>query len=251
MRRTLIMGNWKMNLGAREAIALASSLERELALADVDADVAVCPSFPHLTEVRSRLEGSPITVGAQDCVAEEPGAVTGGVSARQIAELGMRWVILGHSERRAIFGEGDPLLARKLRTALGEGLFPVLCVGERLEEREAGDTESVVLGQLRGALEGIDAEPAKRVTIAYEPVWAIGTGRNALPNDVAEVHAAIRGEFADGFGPEMAESLRILYGGSVKAENVASYLGLDDVDGGLVGGASLSTEGFMGILAQV
>jgi triosephosphate isomerase len=250
-RRPLIMGNWKMNLDRSAAVSLARGLRRHVAGTKLSCDVAVCPSHVHLAEVVSAVEGSTITVGGQDCVAQGPGAVTGGTSARQLRDLGLRWVILGHSERRGIFAEDDALLSRKLAAAFAEGLEVVLCVGETEGQRDRGDTESVVLGQLRGAVEGQEDAARQGLTLAYEPVWAIGTGRNARPEDVAQVHRSLRSAAGELLGEDCAASLRILYGGSVKPANMADYAGLPDVDGALVGGASLDVESFAGILAAV
>jgi triosephosphate isomerase (TIM) len=250
-RRPLIMGNWKMNLSRAAAASLARGLKRELAGQVVACEVAVCPSHIHLAEVSEILAGSTIGVGAQDCAAQRPGAVTGATSADQVRELGLRWVILGHSERRAIFGESDALLASKLRTAFDSGLEVVLCVGETETQRDAGQTRAVVLAQLEGALSGVGEAARKGLTLAYEPVWAIGTGRNAVPADVAEVHASLRSAAAGLLGDDVAAALRILYGGSVKPSNIADYIEVEDVDGALVGGASLAVESFLGILRGV
>ncbi len=250
-RRPLIVGNWKMNLSMARARSLARGLGRSLAGETFEVEVGVCPTFVHLSEVAHLLEGSSVRVGAQDCVAQSPGAVTGGVCASQLRELGMKWVLVGHSERRAIFGEGDDLLAAKLGAAVDAGLEVILCVGETEEQRRRGETEAVVVGQLRGALRDGPSQSPQALTLAYEPVWAIGTGRNASAADVAEVHATLRNAVAEVFDPDTAASLRILYGGSVKPSNITEYMEIEDVDGALVGGASLEVESFLGILRGV
>lgn len=244
-RPTLVMGNWKMNLTRAEAVALA----RELAEASPDIPggaVVVCPSPVHVDAVAGAIAGSGIGLGAQDVVAEDAGAFTGGTSVAQLAELGTRWVLVGHSERRAVFGEQDELLERKFAAVVAGGLRPVLCVGETLEEREAGRTAERVVAQLD---QGLPAEPGTDFAIAYEPVWAIGTGRNAVLADVVEVHTLIRERLAERVGAGLAEAVPVLYGGSVNETNAGEYLSHPQVDGALVGGASLDAARFGQICA--
>lgn len=247
-RRPLMMGNWKMNLGLDAARALAEGLVRGTKTTFAGPEVVVCPSYVHLPAVAQILDGSKITWGAQDCVAQEPGAVTGGVSAEQLRELGARWVILGHSERRQHFQESDANVREKVRAAFRVGLAPVVCVGETLSQREAGRTEEIVSTQVQGAIEGLGPEQIAALTVAYEPVWAIGTGHAAEPDDAQTVHALIRGLLAEAGSADVADGLRILYGGSVNEKNVAAYMNCDDVDGALVGGASLDPERFLAIV---
>ena len=247
MRRPFVCGNWKMNTLSREAGNLASDVGRLTATAR-DVDVGIAPPFVHLAAVARRIEDSRVLLGAQNCHWEDRGAFTGEISPPMLKDVGCKFVILGHSERRQYFGEDDAVVARKARAALAAGLDLILCVGERLEEREADRTLEVVERQLRGALEGFGAAELERVTVAYEPVWAIGTGRTATPEQAQEVHRAIRGIVADVGGDAVAAVMRIQYGGSVKPENAARLLAEPDVDGALVGGASLDAESFAAIV---
>lgn len=247
-RRPLILGNWKMNLSLAEATALARDLKRQVATFYAGPETGVCPSYPHLVAVRELLEGSTIGVGAQEMVEAEPGAFTGGVCAEQLRELDMRWVLVGHSERRQYCGETDDGVAAKIRAAFRVGLTPVACFGETLAEREGGQTEEVVARQVGAALEGLSAPQIEGLVLAYEPVWAIGTGLNAEVDDVKEVHRLLRGLLAERGGGPVAESVRILYGGSVKPQNIAAYMACEDVDGALVGGASLDAGSFVQLL---
>ena len=242
------MGNWKMNLSLADARALAEELRRRTSTTFAGPQVAVCPSPLHLTTVGRALEGSAIELGGQDCVPQEPGAVTGGTSAEQLREAGARWVILGHSERRQYFKESDAFIREKVRAAFRVGLSPVLCVGETLAQREGGRTEEIVSGQIQGALEEFSPEAVGAMTVAYEPVWAIGTGRNAEVDDVVRMHGLIRGLLTELAGSDAAEKVRILYGGSVNEKNVSAYMAGRDVDGALVGGASLDAERFLAIV---
>jgi triosephosphate isomerase len=212
-------------------------------LGDARAQVAVAPPFTALGAVKQALQGSSIQLFAQNCHFEKQGAFTGEVSAAMLRDVGCDGVILGHSERRQLFGETDESVARKLKAALDEGLSPIVCVGETLQEREAGRTWDVVSRQVRGALSGLDVQALGRITIAYEPVWAIGTGRNATAAQAQEVHAQIRGLLRE-LGGAVADSIRIQYGGSVKPDNAAELLSQPDVDGALVGGASLKADDF-------
>ena len=215
-----------------------------------DADVAVAPSSTALYAVAKRLEDGPVTVAAQDCFWEDKGAFTGEVSPRQLADAGCKYVIIGHSERRQLFGEMDAAVNLKARAALRAGLSPIVCVGETLAERDAGETLGRVQAQLDAGLADIDAAGLERVVIAYEPVWAIGTGRNATPAQAEEVHRFIRTRVATR-AADVAARMRILYGGSVKPDNIAALMAEEDIDGGLVGGASLSAESFIRIVQLV
>jgi len=246
-RRPFLAGNWKMNLNRAGALTLARAV-REHAASRAGLDCAVFPPFVYLGEVAAALSGSRVRAGAQDLWTEKKGAFTGEVSSEMIRDCGASLVLVGHSERRHVIGEGDDLVARKLRAALDGGLEAILCVGERLEEREGGSTEAVLERQFRAAFESLAPAEFPRVTIAYEPVWAIGTGRNATPAQAQEVHGFVRRLVAERFGPASAEGSRILYGGSVTPENAAELLAGPDVDGLLVGGASLDAAKFAGIL---
>lgn len=247
MRRFFVAGNWKMHGTLTECVELARQVRDRLA-GVTEVDVAVCPPFPYLVPVGGELTGSPIGLGAQNCYHELKGAYTGEVSPTMLVDCGCRYVILGHSERRHILGETDDFIRKKLEASLGVGLTPILCVGETLEEREGGKTMSVVERQVRTGLEGLPAESLRRIVIAYEPVWAIGTGRNATPEQAQEVHAFIRELLRSLGGDEAAQEIRIQYGGSVKPGNAASLLEQPDVDGALVGGASLDAGQFAAIV---
>ncbi|MBL8693236.1 MAG: triose-phosphate isomerase [Planctomycetes bacterium] len=246
-RRRFIAGNWKMNLDRAGAAGLISALRAKLPH-DPGFDVAVFPPFPYLELAVNACAGSCISVGAQNCSHELKGAFTGDVSATMILDLGARRVLLGHSERRHVFGETDVIIAKKMATALGIGLHPILCVGETLDERKAGQTSDVVLRQLREGLAPVAAAQLASVTLAYEPVWAIGTGVNATPEQAGEVHSILRNALAASHGRATADSMRILYGGSVTPDNAASLLAVPGVDGALVGGASLDASKFVPIL---
>lgn len=248
MRTPLVLGNWKMNLGARQAIGLARDLKRAVAAGGSRATVGVCPSPVHVASVREGLEGSSIQVGSQDLVAQEPGAFTGGTSAEQLRELGVTFTLIGHSERRHVFGETDQDVVAKVAAAHRASLLPVVCYGETLDQREAGRTRDVVLGQVEAALAGLSAAQVSALVLAYEPVWAIGTGRNAEVADAVDVHRTTRAWVSDRFGPEAAAAVRIVYGGSVKPDNASGYLAETEIDGALVGGASLQADSFLGIL---
>jgi len=242
-RLPIIAGNWKMHTNLEECQALLSALREGLAPEGVE--VVVCPPFPFLALAARELAGSPIRLGAQNAHWEQEGAYTGEVSPRMLAGL-CQYVILGHSERRAYFGESDALINRKLQAALQAGLWPILCLGETLDEREAGRTEEVLVRQLREALAGI-AIP-RELVIAYEPVWAIGTGRPATGPLANEACALIRRELAALAGPEVAQAIRIQYGGSVSPQNIAEFMSQPEIDGALVGGASLRAEAFIAIV---
>ncbi len=252
MRKKLIAGNWKMNLTAPEAEALVAALRKHLdPLAGEiarDREVMVAPPFVAIPAVAAALAGSAIALGAQNMHFEEKGAFTGEVSAPMLKAFAVRYVIIGHSERRHIFNETDELIDRKIKSALHHGLCPILCVGETQEEHDSGRTLEVVLRQLQNGLEAVRDAAVGAVTLAYEPVWAIGTGRNATPQQAAIVHGAIREALKDRYGGAAAEAMRILYGGSVTPENVDSLVSKPDIDGALVGGASLKADSFVRIV---
>jgi len=238
-----------MNKGPREGAALAGEIREGIEeRGDPGCGVVLIPPFVTLPAVMEAIGGSSIECGAQDIFYEESGAFTGEISGGMLAELGVRYVLVGHSERRHVIGESEELVARKLKAALAGGLFPVFCVGELLEERESGRAENVVLGQVSSALEALTNGECSKVLLAYEPVWAIGTGRTATPEDASRMHGIIRGALEDLRGKEISESTTILYGGSVKPQNAAELFSAPDVDGVLVGGASLSAESFLGIV---
>jgi len=245
MRQPLVAGNWKMNgskASVKELLAGLVAGAGEIR----SSEIAVCPPFPFLQMVQEGLAGSQARLGAQNCSTEESGAFTGEVSASMLADFGCQYVILGHSERRALYGENDALVARKLLAASAQGVKPILCVGETLEEREGGKMEAVIAAQIDGVIAGAGAEIFGAIEIAYEPVWAIGTGKTATPEQAQEVHAFIRGRIA-GHSSAVAEGLRILYGGSMKAANAPELLAQPDIDGGLIGGASLVADEFLAI----
>ncbi len=246
-RRPYIAGNWKMNTSRTSAVALAKGLVGSIGSLE-QVDLAVCPPFVYLADVAAALAGSRIALGAQDMFYENNGAFTGEVSGEMLKDVGCRTVILGHSERRHVIGETDETVNRKLVKALGDGLEVIFCVGELLEERQAGRTLEVVSRQVKIGLEGISAGHIQAVTVAYEPVWAIGTGITATPEQAQEVHAMIRQLLARAYDAATAEALRIQYGGSVKPSNAAELLGQVDVDGALVGGASLKAADFTAIV---
>jgi triosephosphate isomerase (TIM) len=244
-RRPLVAGNWKMHGNRQDAARLVGELLAR-GIGGGGADIVVCPPFVHLAEVGRQLEGGRIAIGAQNACAEEAGAHTGEISAAMLADLGCRYVIVGHSERRAMYGDVDALVARKFAAVRGHAMIPILCVGETLAERERNLTAEVVLRQLDAVLDASGVASFATAVIAYEPVWAIGTGRTATPEQAQEVHALIRDRIAKK-DDTIAASLRVLYGGSVKADNAARLFAMPDVDGGLVGGASLKSAEFAGI----
>jgi triosephosphate isomerase len=247
MRRPLIAGNWKMHGSRGENAELIEGLLLGLP-AQTAAEIVVCPPFVYLWEVGRLLKSSSIALGAQSVCAEMVGAFTGEASAAMLKDIGCKYVIVGHSERRALYKEDDELVARKFLAAQAQGLIPILCVGETLDERERGQTTQVVSRQLRAVLDLAGVAAMAASVIAYEPVWAIGTGKNATPAQAQEVHAHIRAEVA-GRDAKIAADLRVLYGGSVKAANARELFSMPDVDGGLVGGASLKADEFLKICA--
>jgi triosephosphate isomerase len=250
-RRPLISGNWKMNLNHFEAIQTVQKLAYLVTKDDVaKVDVSIHPPFTDLRSVQTVIDADklPFALGAQHCHFDDKGAFTGEISPVFLAKLGVQYVICGHSERRELFGETDEMVAAKVAAIVKHGMTPIICVGETLAEREAGDTETKVLGQVRAALAGRSAEQVGALVIAYEPIWAIGTGRNATADDAQQVCAAIRGVVAEVFGQAAAQQVRIQYGGSVKAGTIAELMAGPDVDGALVGGASLDPDEFARIV---
>ncbi len=248
MRRKFIAGNWKMNLDRKAAVALAEGVAREAEkLSGID--LAVCPPACYLETVGRVIKGSKVALGAQNVYHQANGAFTGEISTAMLCDLGVKYVILGHSERRHILGETDAEINKKIHASLQVGLLPILCVGELLSEREAGRTLNVIQTQFDGSLAGVSAEQLKKVVIAYEPVWAIGTGKVATPQQAEEVHLALRKIIAQRYNNEIAQFVPIQYGGSVKPDNAKDLLGQADIDGALVGGASLKVDQFMGIVA--
>ena len=247
MRKTIIAGNWKCYKTSKEAIELVGQLRFQLESVKT-VDIVVCPPYTALSSVAAELRGSTIALGAQNLHWEPQGAFTGEISGPMLVDVGCKFVIVGPSERRRLFGETDEVVHKKLLAALRHGLTPIVCVGETLEEREAGKTLDVVRRQLDGALEGVSGEEFGHIVLAYEPVWAIGTGRTATPAQAQEVHAAIRQHVASRWKAEVAQALRIQYGGSVTAANAAELLSQPDIDGALVGGASLQVDPFSAIV---
>ena len=245
MRQPLVAGNWKMNGTLESVTALVEGIKSGLDSVTT-AEMAVCPPYVYIPQVAAMLEGTAITLGSQDVSDQESGAHTGEVAPGMLTDVGCKYAIVGHSERRSIYGESDEFTARKFAAARRAGLVPILCVGESLEEREQGITEQVVARQLDAVidLEGIAA--LGEAVIAYEPVWAIGTGKTASPEQAQEVHAFIRGKLAGQDGG-VAEKVQILYGGSVKGSNAAELFAMADIDGGLIGGASLDADDFLAI----
>ncbi|MCC6622852.1 MAG: triose-phosphate isomerase [Deltaproteobacteria bacterium] len=244
-RRKLIAGNWKMNPSLDKGIALASEVAE--GTRGLGVDVLVIPPACFVPAIGQAIAGTHVALGAQNLHPERAGAYTGEIAGSMWVELGVRYVLCGHSERRQLFGESPAFVGAKVRAAVRDGLVPILCVGETLDERERGVTEAVVGEQLDAGLEGLAPAQIAEIVIAYEPVWAIGTGRNATPEQAQAVHHYIRASLGERIGRELADELRILYGGSVKPANARDLLGQPDIDGALVGGASLEAEGFVAI----
>jgi triosephosphate isomerase len=247
MRTPIMAGNWKMHKTAREAVDFVTHLQKELGDWK-ETETVVAPPFVALAPVADCLRKRTIAVAAQNCFWGEQGAYTGEVSAPMLRDVGCRYVIIGHSERRAYFGETDETVNKKVKAALSSGLQPIICVGESLQERERGDTVQIVERQVKEGLKELDAAAIPAIVIAYEPLWAIGTGKTATPEQAQEVHASIRGLLASIFNPEGAQEIRIQYGGSVKPDNVDELMAQPDIDGALVGGASLDVESFVRIV---
>jgi triosephosphate isomerase len=248
MRRPFIAGNWKMNLNRAQAVELAKAVAAK-AEDYPQAEIAVCPPFVYLDAVAAELKGAPVGLGAQNLYYEKSGAFTGEISASMLTDVGCKYVILGHSERRHVMHESDALINKKVHAALAAGLVPILCVGELLSQREAGETLVVIAEQFEGGVDGVSAEQMKGIVLAYEPVWAIGTGKVATKEQAQAVHADLRKMIAERYNADTAEAVRIQYGGSVKPDNAAELLAQPDVDGALVGGASLKASDFLGIVA--
>ena len=249
-RRPFIAGNWKLHHGPKASAELATGLREALAERG-DVDVAVFPTALSVAAVGPALEGSGIALGVQEIEPVQQGARTGGNSASMARELGCAYALIGHSERRQHWAETDASVRAKVDTAREAGLLPMVCIGETLEQRDAGQAEAVVFAQLSAALEGLPADVVATITLAYEPVWAIGTGRSATPEQAQAIHASIRGWLAETYPPFVAEQVRVLYGGSVKPTNAAELLACPDIDGALVGGASLKVDSFAGIVAAI
>jgi len=246
-RRPIIAGNWKMNKNAAETATFIDDFKAKVADKE-GVDIVLCPIFTSLSSAVDAAKGSNVAIGAQNVHWAESGAFTGEIPAAVLKDMGVTHVVIGHSERRQYFGETDESVNKRLAAALSAGLVPMVCVGELLEERESGDTEKVVGRQVRGALDGFSASELENIVIAYEPVWAIGTGKTATPEMAQEVHAFIRGVLGELCGAETAEKIRIQYGGSMKPANSAELLAQPDIDGGLVGGASLEPDSFAAIV---
>ena len=249
-RRKLIAGNWKMNNSNKEALELVNQL-KDLVKDVKDRDIMIAPTFTCLSDVHNALKGSNIKLGAQNLYFEEKGAFTGQISADMLLAVGCEYVIVGHSECRDIFGEKDELINKKVKIALDKNLIPVLCVGEHLEEREKGITSDIVSNQTKEAFKGLSEAEAKKVVIAYEPVWAIGTGKTATPQDADEVHKTIRETLKSLYNENVAEGMIILYGGSVNEKNADDLLNMPNIDGALVGGASLVADKFARIVNYI
>jgi triosephosphate isomerase len=249
MRTPLCIANWKMHGTLAEARPLATGVRDGLRRVK-DVEVVLCPPFTALAAVAEVLAGSPLKLGAQNCHPEASGAHTGEIAPPMLSELGCQYVIVGHSERRREMGETDEFINRKVRSVLAHGMIAVLCVGETAEERRQGLTFTTVEGQLRAGLAGLDAALVGKCVLAYEPIWAIGTGVNATPGQAAEVHGYLRGLLSEVASKETAQAIRILYGGSVKADNADALLAENEIDGALVGGASLTGPGFIAIVRK-
>ena len=248
MRKNIVAGNWKMNKTLQEGIALAKELNEALANEKPNCDVIICTPFIHLASVTPLVDAAKIGVGAENCADKASGAYTGEVSAEMVASTGAKYVILGHSERRAYYGETVAILDEKVKLALANGLTPIFCIGEVLEEREAGKHFEVVDAQIKGSLFDLSAEDFAKIVLAYEPVWAIGTGKTATSDQAEEIHAHIRATLAAKYGQEIADNCTILYGGSCNASNAKELFAKPNVDGGLIGGASLAVDKFMPII---
>lgn len=248
MRKKIVAGNWKMNKNLQEGIALAKELNEKLSADKPACDVVICTPYIHLASVAGLIDKNIIGLGAENCANKEKGAYTGEVSAEMVKSTGADYVILGHSERRAYYGETAEILKEKVNLALANGLKVIFCIGEVLEEREAGKQNEVVKAQIEGSLFELTAEQYANIILAYEPVWAIGTGKTATAEQAEEMHAFIRGVIAEKFGAQAAEDTTILYGGSCKPSNAKELFAKPDVDGGLIGGAALKADDFKGII---
>jgi len=247
VRKIIIAGNWKLNKTIAEAVELVSEIKSQ-ADGVTNVDIVVCPVFTALSEVNKIVAGSNVGLGAQDLYWEDSGAFTGEVSVPLLKDAGCQYVIIGHSERRQFFGETNETVNNKVKAALAGGLIPIVCVGENLEQREADKAFDVVKDHVENSLKGFSADEMKKIIVAYEPVWAIGTGKTASPAQAQEIHNFIRSLLKEMHNDEVAESMRIQYGGSVKPENAKELMGQKDIDGALVGGAALKAESFLGII---
>jgi triosephosphate isomerase (TIM) len=248
MRKKVIAGNWKMNNDLSESQNLISKLTSGLGRKKINCDVIICPPFTSLSEANSLIKNTPVKLGAQNMHFKESGAYTGEISADMLKSVGCEYVILGHSERRTIFKETDELINEKIKAAFNIGLKPVFCIGETLEEREAGKEKDVLRTQLSGGLRQVSLDQVKNMIIAYEPVWAIGTGKTATPEQAEEMHDFIRTYIKDEYSSDASENLVIQYGGSVKPDNASELLSQKDIDGALVGGACLKADSFISII---
>lgn len=248
MRKKIVAGNWKMNKNLQEGIALAKELNEALAADKPNCDVIICTPFIHLAPVSDIIDHNVIGLGAENCADKASGAYTGEVSAEMVKSTGAEYVILGHSERRGYYGETYDILKEKVQLALANGLKVIFCIGESLEEREANKQNEVVKAELEGSVFNLSAEDFAKIVIAYEPIWAIGTGKTATSEQAEEIHAYIRSVIAEKYGNEVAENTSILYGGSCKASNAPELFAKADIDGGLIGGASLKVADFKGII---
>ncbi len=248
MRKQIVAGNWKMNTNIAEGISLALELRELENKFNDNVEVVVIPPFTHISEISNVLSDTDIKIGAQNCASEEKGAYTGEISAEMIASLEAKYVTIGHSERRAYYGETNSILNKKVKLAIKNNLTPIYCCGEKLEEREAKNHFDVVKTQISEGLFDLDNKDFSKIVIAYEPVWAIGTGVTASPEQAQEIHEFIRNIITEKYGKEIAENISILYGGSVKPSNANEIFGKTDVDGGLIGGAALKSNDFMGII---
>ena len=249
MRKKVIAGNWKMNNDLSESQNLVSGIISGLGN-DTNCDVIVCPPFTSLSEVNILIKNTPVKLGAQNMHYEESGAFTGEISNSMLKSVGCEYVIIGHSERRTIFGENDEMINKKINKALESGLKVIFCIGESLEQREEGITNEIVKKQIVNGLMNVTSDDLKNIIVAYEPIWAIGTGKTATPEQAQEVHSFIRGQIENIYSKESAENLQIQYGGSVKPENAATLLSQPDIDGALVGGACLKADSFLSIIAS-
>ncbi|MDD7455718.1 MAG: triose-phosphate isomerase [Bacteroidales bacterium] len=247
MRKKIVAGNWKMNTTVPEGVELAKAVVEKSAQLPENVGLIVAPPFTHLASVASVLKGSKVQLSAQNCADHEKGAYTGEVSVSMLASVGCQWTILGHSERRQYYGETDEKLVEKVKLALAGGLGVILCVGENLDQREAGKHFDVVTDQIKNVLYNFTADDMKKIIVAYEPVWAIGTGKTATAEQAEEIHACIRKVLADKFGAQAADDTTILYGGSCKPSNAKELFAQKDIDGGLIGGAALKADDFIQI----
>lgn len=248
MRKKIVAGNWKMNTNLQEGVALAKEINEALKAVQPKCDVIIAVPFTHLASINAVIDPAKLGLGAENCANHKSGAYTGEVSAPMVASTGATYVILGHSERRQYYGETSEILKEKVALALENNLTPIFCIGEVLEERENGTYNEVVKKQIEEALFNLSAEDFGKIILAYEPVWAIGTGKTATDDQAEDMHAFIRGVIADRYGKEVAENTSILYGGSCKPSNAPQLFAKPDVDGGLIGGASLECGSFMGIV---